>query len=229
MSHHLRKAYYAITHTATKPPFLSASVTAQYRHLQSCGPLPTEHPASIRRRCSSSSSVSTRSHSCTGMLAFSIWLAIRQLELPPHTAHLFTPPVAPFRTLDTQFDSSSILVNFLQCDVLLSVLTSMFCVRPTQMAIHGRTSWLYDEGYETWPTWERYVRAFDRALLISLADGNHGSTPEEIALSALGLLCGVVALAYFTSTMVTLVTSLSQETKPFVNSLHHVRTRTSIF
>ena len=58
--------------------------------------------------------------------------------------------------------------------------------------------------------WARYVRAFDRALLIMVGEGNHGETHEEIAISAGGLLVGTAFLAYFTSTLVSLVTSLNQ-------------------
>ena len=54
------------------------------------------------------------------------------------------------------------------------------------------------------------MRAFNRALLIVVGDGLHGDTHAEIAISTLGLLGGTAALAYFTSTMVTLVTSLNQ-------------------
>ena len=91
----------------------------------------------------------------------------------------------------------------------MPALVPLLCATE-QIATSGRNSWLQGVLYEDWPLWEKYVRAFDRALLIALADGNHGSTGVEVALSCVGLLWGVVALAYFTSTMVSLVTSLNQ-------------------
>eukprot|EP00966_Prymnesium_polylepis_P021110 485655-Prymnesium_polylepis.1 len=51
------------------------------------------------------------------------------------------------------------------------------------------------------------IRSFDRTLLIVVGEGDHGESGEEIALATAGLLCGTVILAYFTSTMVSLVGS----------------------
>jgi len=58
--------------------------------------------------------------------------------------------------------------------------------------------------------WARYVRSFDRALLIMVGEGYHGTTHAEIAISCVGLLIGTAFIAYFTSTLVSIVTSLNQ-------------------
>lgn len=47
-------------------------------------------------------------------------------------------------------------------------------------------------------------------MLIFIGEGVHGETHLEVLYSCLGLLLGTVFLAYFTSTMVTLVTLLNQ-------------------
>ena len=59
--------------------------------------------------------------------------------------------------------------------------------------------WLEEQGYEAWPAWERYPRAFNRALLVMIGEGEHGSTGEEICLSTFGALLGLVLIAYVTS------------------------------
>jgi len=79
-----------------------------------------------------------------------------------------------------------------------------------------------------WPHWAQYARAFDRAMLIFIGEGAHGETHIEVLYSCFGLLMGTVFLAYFTSTMVTLVTLLNQaeeaarmkvvQVKDFLNS-----------
>ena len=51
--------------------------------------------------------------------------------------------------------------------------------------------------------------------------GEHGETHEEIGLSFAGLLCGTAFLAYCTSSIVSLVTSLNQVHSPLQS-----RTRT---
>eukprot|EP00324_Dicrateria_rotunda_P001380 CAMPEP_0206166166 /NCGR_PEP_ID=MMETSP1474-20131121/23088_1 /ASSEMBLY_ACC=CAM_ASM_001110 /TAXON_ID=97495 /ORGANISM="Imantonia sp., Strain RCC918" /LENGTH=692 /DNA_ID=CAMNT_0053570009 /DNA_START=131 /DNA_END=2209 /DNA_ORIENTATION=- len=87
--------------------------------------------------------------------------------------------------------------------------------------LNPETSWLrlYAPGsplplpegpWYTWPNYARYARAFDRAMLIFIGEGVHGETHLEVLYSCLGLLLGTVFLAYFTSTMVTLVTLLNQ-------------------
>jgi CRP-like cAMP-binding protein len=57
------------------------------------------------------------------------------------------------------------------------------------------------------PLWARYVRSFDRGLLIVLGEGTHGETDIEILISTIGLLLGTSLLAYFTSRIVEILTS----------------------
>ena len=85
-----------------------------------------------------------------------------------------------------------------------------------QMADDGQRSWVHPdvlttaEPYTQWALWVKYMRSLNRALLIVVGEGAHGETHEEIAISTVGLLGGTVCMAYFTSTMVNLVTSLNQ-------------------
>ena len=76
----------------------------------------------------------------------------------------------------------------------------------------GPRGWLHEEGltlggggHEEWDGWERYVRAFDRALLVIIGEGGaHGDTGEEIAIASAGALVGLILIAYVTSSMVRL-------------------------
>ena len=57
--------------------------------------------------------------------------------------------------------------------------------------------------------WERYIRAFDRALLVALGDASHGETSIEIMVSLAGLLGGTGLMAYLTSTVVDMVRGMN--------------------
>ena len=69
------------------------------------------------------------------------------------------------------------------------------------LAEAGHHSWLSGEPWSSWPVWARYVRAFDRALLTIIGEGERADTHLEVAISCAGLLIGTASLAYFTSSM----------------------------
>ena len=60
-----------------------------------------------------------------------------------------------------------------------------------------------------WPDWACYLASVDRALNNVLAGEQRGATHYETALALLGQVGGVAWLAYFTSTMVQLVTNMN--------------------
>ena len=70
----------------------------------------------------------------------------------------------------------------------------------------------------------RYVHACDRGLLIIHGEGDHGDTHEEVAIGFVGLLGGTVFLAYFTSTMVQLVSNLNLEQEAAAAKIGRVET-----
>ena len=57
--------------------------------------------------------------------------------------------------------------------------------------------------------WARYIRSYDRALLVALGEGVHGETTEEIAVSMVGLFGGTAMLAYLTSAVVEMVRGMN--------------------
>lgn len=74
-------------------------------------------------------------------------------------------------------------------------------------AAEAAEAWVADSNVDASPLWARYVRSFDRGLLIVLGEGGHGETDVEILVSTLGLLFGTGLLAYFTSRIVEILTS----------------------
>ncbi|KAL1528321.1 hypothetical protein AB1Y20_009676 [Prymnesium parvum] len=90
------------------------------------------------------------------------------------------------------------------------------------MADAGKHSWLYGVDWPSWPLWAQYFTACDRALLIIVGEGVHGNTHEEVALGFGGLLFGTTFLAYCTSTMVSLVTCIHQETEDSLLEIQRV-------
>ena len=68
-------------------------------------------------------------------------------------------------------------------------------------------AWVAVSGVDERPLWARYVRSFDRGLLVVLGEGGHGETDVEIAVSMVGLLLGTGLLAFFTSRIVEILTS----------------------
>ena len=108
------------------------------------------------------------------------------------------------------------------CSVSLVVLHWYACAQ-WLLGVHlereGRPSWVHDaaeaasaQGVEwPWPLWARYMRSFDRGLLTVLGEGLRGEAHEEVALALTGLMGGTVWLAYFTSTLVQLVTTINHQ------------------
>ena len=60
-----------------------------------------------------------------------------------------------------------------------------------------------------WPLWAQYLHSFDRTVTVILSGGVRGGTHDETALALAGQMAAVAWLAYFTSTMVQLVTNLN--------------------
>ena len=54
----------------------------------------------------------------------------------------------------------------------------------------GKHSWLYFEPWATWPVWARYARAFDRAMLVMVGEGDRSDAHEEIVIYNIGLVSG---------------------------------------
>ena len=86
-----------------------------------------------------------------------------------------------------------------------------------------------------WPQWAQYLHSFDRGLTCILSGAVRGGTHDETALALAGQLAAVAWLAYFTSTMVQLVTNMNASSEmarskigraPLWSSTHH-RSRTA--
>ena len=73
----------------------------------------------------------------------------------------------------------------------------------------GQYSWVAEEGLLQMAPWERYIRSFDRALLVALGDDSHGETSVELAVSLMGLLGGTAMMAYSTSVVVDMVRGMN--------------------
>ena len=71
-------------------------------------------------------------------------------------------------------------------------------------------AWVALSALDERPLWARYVRSFDRALLVVLGEGVHGETDTEVLVSMLGLLLGTGLVASFTSRIVEIITSTNQ-------------------
>ena len=66
------------------------------------------------------------------------------------------------------------------------------------------------EHWADWPFWARYVRSVDRAALRVLGNDLGQHSHAETALGLVGTLVGIVWMAYFTGSMVQLLTTLNQ-------------------
>ncbi len=71
------------------------------------------------------------------------------------------------------------------------------------------TPWVKEAQLLQRPVWARYLRCFDRGLLVVVGEGVHGDTDAEIALSLIGLLIGTGLVAMLTSTVVEIVRSMT--------------------
>eukprot|EP00966_Prymnesium_polylepis_P252382 5834767-Prymnesium_polylepis.1 len=72
--------------------------------------------------------------------------------------------------------------------------------------------------------WARYIRSYDRALLVALGEGVHGDTTVEIAVSMFGLFGGTAMLAYLTSAVVEMVrgmNALEETSRQKINQARH--------
>ena len=52
--------------------------------------------------------------------------------------------------------------------------------------VDGDDSWAAIAGLPGKPLWSRYVRSFDRGLLIVIGEGEHGETDAEVLISLVG-------------------------------------------
>ena len=129
--------------------------------------------------------------------------------------------VNPARRLSTLMWSSIVVIHCYAC------ITWLVTVNLEGL---GRTTWLsLDDGgsssWADWPWWARYARALEHALLIVMNNGvPDGVTHEEVVLGLVGLLGGIVWLAYFTSTMVHLVTTLNQSSERALEKISAIKT-----
>ena len=96
-------------------------------------------------------------------------------------------------------------------------------LRPSWLAVQAAGEAAGQHPME-WPSWAKYVRSLDRALLIVTGEGRRGDTHEEVAIGFVGLLGGTVFLAYFTSTMVQLVANLNLEQEAAAAKIGRVET-----
>ncbi|KAL1500250.1 hypothetical protein AB1Y20_012918 [Prymnesium parvum] len=125
---------------------------------------------------------------------------LRQLGRRTSASQVF---VGPRRQLASLLFGSLVVIHWYACAMWLTA---------EQLELAGHPSWLTlapAEPWHLWPAWARYVRAFDFALLTVIGDGIVGESDAEAVLKLAGRCCGVVWLAYFTSTMVSLVAMLN--------------------
>ena len=60
-------------------------------------------------------------------------------------------------------------------------------LRPSWLAVQAAGEAAGQHPME-WPSWAKYVRSLDRALLIVTGEGRRGDTHEEVAIGVVGLL-----------------------------------------
>ena len=84
--------------------------------------------------------------------------------------------------------------SFLQLG-LHSVITMHWFACLTYMAPllteEPELTWVVTSGLDDRPLWARYVRSFDRGLLVFLGEGVRGETDAEVLVALLGLLLGL--------------------------------------
>ena len=126
---------------------------------------------------------------------------------PPHRAG--PRFVGPLQRLVTLCSVSLVVLHWYAC--LMWLLSE-------RLRKAGRESWTAKAAYGEWdgttelwpwPQWAQYLHSFDRGLTCILSGAVRGGTHDETALALAGQLAAVAWLAYFTSTMVQLVTNMS--------------------
>lgn len=101
------------------------------------------------------------------------------------------------------FTTALIFLHWYGC---VQYVVSMRLV-PESSGPGGTLSWAQADELEARPMWARYLRSFDRGLLVVMGEGVHGRTDAEIAVSLIGLLVGTGLVAFATSLIVQEVTS----------------------
>ena len=133
--------------------------------------------------------------------------------------------ISPSKRLATLMLASLAALNWYAC--LLWLVAQ-------HLAWEGRSSWITLKETDTsppwtmWPPWARYFRSLDHAALIVIGEGKRGDTHEEAVLGLLGLLLGIVWIAYFTSNMVALVSMMNQSNELALRRIARLKTFCSL-